>query len=149
METRSARESDLGTIEAVVRAAAMVWDEDRPFLEAHPDAIEVPVELVKRGQVRVAVQSEAVVGFSSYVISDATTWEVEDLFVRPDLMRQGIGRRLVDDMVASAVRAGCNRLEVTANPQALGFYEKLGFVAVGVVPTRFRPAIRMHRQLHH
>jgi ribosomal protein S18 acetylase RimI-like enzyme len=147
METRIATASDLGAIETVVRAAAMVWEEDRPFLEAHPDAIVVPVELVNRGQVRVAVQSDAVVGFSSYVIGDATTWEVEDLFVRPDLMRRGIGRRLLDEMIATAAEAGCTRLEVAANPQALGFYEKLGFVAVGVVPTRFRPAIRMHRRL--
>ena len=102
METRIATASDLGAIETVLRAAAMVWEEDRPFLEAHPDAIVVPVELVGRGQVRVAVQSGTVVGFSSYVISDAPTWEVEDLFVRPDLMGQGIGRRLVDEMVASA-----------------------------------------------
>jgi GNAT superfamily N-acetyltransferase len=148
METRIAMASDLGAIETVVRAAAMVWEEDRPFLEAHPDAIVVPVELVDRGQVRVAVQSDTVVGFSSYVITDAATWEVEDLFVRPDLMGQGIGRRLVDEMIAAATLSGCTQLEVTANPQALGFYEKLGFVAVGVVPTRFRPGIRMHRRLH-
>ena len=62
----------------------------------------MPVELVGRSQVRVAVQSDTVVGFSSYVITDAPTWEVEDLFVRPDLMGQGIGRRLVDEMIATA-----------------------------------------------
>ena len=36
---------------------------------------------------------------------------------------------------------------MTANSQALGFYEKLGFVAVGLVPTRFGHGIRMRRQL--
>jgi hypothetical protein len=42
METRPATAGDLAGIEAVFRAAAMVWAEDRPFLEANPDAIVPP-----------------------------------------------------------------------------------------------------------
>jgi len=147
MQTRVATPADLEGIEAVLRKAAAFWEEDRPFLEAHPDAIVVPVDLVPRGQVRVAVVSGSVVGFSSYVVSSASTWEVEDLFVHPERMGAGVGRRLVEEMVEAATGAGCLRLEVTANPGAAGFYEKVGFVRDGLVPTRFRPGIRMHRQL--
>jgi GNAT superfamily N-acetyltransferase len=147
METRPATAGDLAGIEAVFRAAAMVWAEDRPFLEANPDAIVPPVDLVNRGQVRIAVESGQVVAFSSWVVLNESAWEVDDLFVRPDLMRHGIGRRLVEEMAEAATSVGCVRLEVTANPQALGFYEKLGFVALGLVPTRFRPGVRMHRLL--
>ena len=147
MRTRVATAADLAGIEGVLRASAMVWEEDRPFLVEHPHAIAVPVDLVDRGCVRVAVESGAVVGFASYVVGDARTWEVEDLFVRPDLMRHGIGRLLVEEMVGAATAAGCVRLEVTANPQAAGFYERLGFAQLGPVPTRFRPGVRMRRQL--
>lgn len=65
----------------------------------------------------------------------------------PVLMRGGVGRLLIDDAVTIARSQGLVRLEVTANPRALGFYEKVGFVAVGEVPTQFGPAIRMHREL--
>jgi len=147
MQTRTATTADLEGIEAVLCRSGMFWEEDRPFLEAHPDAIVVPADLVNRGQVRVAVESGSVVGFSSYVVTGTSTWEVEDLFVHPERMGLGVGRRLVEEMVDAATAAGCLRLEVTANPGAAGFYEKVGFVRDGLVPTRFRPGIRMHLQL--
>jgi GNAT superfamily N-acetyltransferase len=40
--------------------------------------------------------------------------ELEDLFVDPDWMRCGIGRRLVRDIVAIAERRRVPRVEVTA-----------------------------------
>ena len=46
METRAATADDLPAIEAVFRASAKVWAEDRPFLEANPDEIAAPVDLV-------------------------------------------------------------------------------------------------------
>ena len=35
----------------------------------------------------------------------------------------------------------------TANPRAVGSYEKMGFVGVGPVGTRFGPALRMDLDL--
>jgi ribosomal protein S18 acetylase RimI-like enzyme len=38
---------------------------------------------------------------------------------------------------------GVTRLEVTANPDALGFYRAAGFVETGRADTEFGPAPRM------
>ena len=55
-------------------------------------------------------------------------FELEDLFVDPGWMRRGIATALVAS-IADAVRArGGERLEVTANEHALGFYTAAGFV---------------------
>jgi ribosomal protein S18 acetylase RimI-like enzyme len=70
--------------------------------------------------------------------------ELEDLFIDPDWMRRGIGRRLVRDAIASAVEEGIERIEVTANPDALAFYESVGFSRDREVATRFGSAQRMH-----
>ena len=69
---------------------------------------------------------------------------IEDLFVDPEVMRQGIGRALIADAVAAARHAGVGRIEVTANEHALAFYEEVGFVWDGVADTRFGPAPDMH-----
>jgi ribosomal protein S18 acetylase RimI-like enzyme len=58
-------------------------------------------------------------------------------------MRRGIGRQLVRDVVEIAKARGIERVEVTANPQALSFYESLGFVSKGEAATMFGPAPRM------
>ena len=50
---------------------------------------------------------------------------------------------LVDDVAASAGAAGARYVDVIANPNALGFYERLGFEITGQASTRFGTAPRM------
>ena len=66
------------------------------------------------------------------------------LFVEPQYMGRGVGGELINDAVAIARGQGVRRLEVTANPRAVGFYEKVGFTSGAVVRMRFGPALRMH-----
>jgi GNAT superfamily N-acetyltransferase len=58
-------------------------------------------------------------------------------------MRRGVGRRLVEDLVARARERGIGAITVTANPHAMDFYTAVGFVPDGVEQTRFGPATRM------
>lgn len=73
--------------------------------------------------------------------------ELDDLFVEPDAMRQGVGRMLVEDVVARARAAGARAVDVIANQNALGFYERVGFCVTGRAATRFRDAPRMSLEL--
>ena len=59
-------------------------------------------------------------------------------------MRLGIGRALVLDAIEIARDRGARRVEVTANPHALVFYERVGFTVDHEVRTRFGPGSRMH-----
>jgi aminoglycoside 6'-N-acetyltransferase I len=90
------------------------------------------------------------------------TWELHPLVVRPDRQRQGIGRALVRDFERRVARRGATTIYLGTDdvdgrtsvagvelyPDVLGhakrirslgahpyeFYEKLGFVVVGVLP---------------
>jgi GNAT superfamily N-acetyltransferase len=65
--------------------------------------------------------------FSSFECR-AGIW-VEDLFVRPQLRRRGIGRALLEHIAGLAVERGCARLEWSAldwNSPALQFYDSFG-----------------------
>jgi ribosomal protein S18 acetylase RimI-like enzyme len=69
--------------------------------------------------------------------------ELEDLFVDPAYRRRGIAAALVS-RIAEILRAlGAERLEVTANPHALGFYRAAGFIECGVAETDLGDAPRM------
>ncbi len=57
---------------------------------------------------------------------------LEDLYVRPTVRGQGIGRRLLAWLAATALERGCARLDWAVldwNEPALGFYRSLGAVA--------------------
>jgi ribosomal protein S18 acetylase RimI-like enzyme len=147
---RDAGPDDLGAIAALHRRASFVWEDDAAALAAQPDALEPPRESgLDEGRVRVAVDaSGAIIGFSVVLEARPGVWELDDLFVEPELMRRGVGRTLVVDLVERGRAAGVRRLEVTANPHALGFYERMGFLATGeIVATRFKPASRMALEL--
>ena len=94
------------------------------------------------GRTYVADQDGSVVGFATWA-ETAGTMELEDLFVDPDYMRRGIATALVN-CIAEVLRArGVERLEVTANPHALGFYRAAGFTDCGIAQTEFGAAPRM------
>ena len=62
-------------------------------------------------------------------------------------MRLGVGRLLVDDVATRAAAAGASHVDVIANPNALGFYERVGFEMTGQAFTRFGSAPRMSLEL--
>jgi GNAT superfamily N-acetyltransferase len=117
-------------------------------LLAHPEAFEYSDAWVRQGQTRVATSDGRVLGFATAVPGEAAL-EVEDLFVDPDWMRQGVGRALIRDIVARAHAGRVRRIDVTANQNALDFYQAVGFVVDGVAETRFGPASRMHLDIEH
>ena len=54
---------------------------------------------------------------------------LEDLFVKPEFRRLGIGRRLLADLARIAVERGCGRFEWSVldwNTPAIDFYRRLG-----------------------
>lgn len=144
---RAASPAERVALEALQRRASMHGPMYREQLAAHPDAITIPEDQIADGLVRVAEQNGRVVGFSVLLAPVAGTSELDGLFVEPDRMRTGVGRRLIADACAIARTRDATRIDVNANPQALAFYDSVGFVRVGEEQTRFGAAARMSLQL--
>jgi GNAT superfamily N-acetyltransferase len=130
-------------LEALQRRASLALGEYNEQLEAEPDAIQLPLEQLERGEVIVAELDDRLAGFAAVVIDDDVA-ELDGLFVEPELWRRGIGAALVDVAVHEARRQGLAMM-VIANPSAREFYEKCGFAVEGEAGTRFGPALRMSR----
>ena len=101
------------------------------------------VQSVLDQQVRVVERDGAVIGFSVTIPTGDGAAELDGLFVLPAHMGLGFGRVLVDDAADNARAQGLQQLNVNANPNALGFYTRMGFVVTGEAQTRFKPAPRM------
>ena len=143
---RTARPDDMPALRDVYRRASLSNEVDRPNLLAHPEYLEFSDVAVREGRTRAAVSAGRVVGFATWLTA-GDAFEVEDLFVDPRWMRQGIGRALILDMIEIAAAHGVLRLEVTGNPHALAFYQSVGFVIDHEIETTFGPGLRMHRDL--
>lgn len=143
---RDAEAADAPALQDVFRRSSLSNPGDRANLLANPDALEFSLPAVKEGCTRAAVADVGIVGFATSITAGLVT-EIEDLFVDPDWLRQGAGRALVSDLMESARGRGARRVEVTANTEALPFYQKIGFVFDRAVETRFGPALRLYREL--
>jgi GNAT superfamily N-acetyltransferase len=144
---RAAHEAEAGDLEALQLRASTVYESDRDQVLAHPEVVELPPSAVAQGRVRVAEAGGRILGFSVVLPVAEGGCELDGLFVEPGHWRGGIGRALVDDAGAWALAHEAHRVDVIANPNALGFYEKVGFRATGEVATRFGPGLRMTREL--
>jgi predicted N-acetyltransferase YhbS len=140
---RPAQVSERGALEQLQRRSSVHEPMYRAQLAAHPDAIELPAEQLTAGLVRVAEQNGVVVGFAVLLERSADACELDGLFVEPERMRAGVGRRLVEDARRIARERGARRIDVVANPQGVAFYEAVGFKPAGEVQTRFGSAPRM------
>jgi ribosomal-protein-alanine N-acetyltransferase len=75
------------------------------------------------------------------------------LAVAPEHRRQGLGRRLMDWLTATAIEAGVFRINLelrTHNEPARIFYESLGFSQLGIIQGYYQgreAALRMSRRL--
>jgi predicted N-acetyltransferase YhbS len=140
---RTAVAADLHAVREVFREASLSNVGDRAVLLAHPEVLVWPGTAVAEGRTRVAVDDDdAVVGFAT-AVPVGEEWELEDLFVRPERMRQGVARRLVQDTLVLAARSGVRTVRVSANPHAMAFYTAVGFVPDGTAETRFGPVPRL------
>jgi GNAT superfamily N-acetyltransferase len=134
--------ADLAAATSVYRRASLSNAADRDNLLAHPEYLVLGREGLAEGRTYVAEEDGAVAGFASWAETDGTI-ELEDLFVDPDYMRRGIATALLN-RIADILRAwGVDRLAVTANPHALGFYRAAGFTDCEVRPGVRQPARRL------
>ena len=139
--------ADLPAASDVYRSASLSNAGDRDNLLAHPEYLVLGPEGLAEGRTYVAEEEGSLVGFATWIEAGGV-FELEDLFVDPGWRRRGIAAALVG-RIAQVLRArGVQRLEVTANPHAMGFYRAAGFVDCGTADTIFGTAPRIVLPVH-
>ena len=110
-------------------------------------------KLIASGIVLVAEQAKILCGFIT-AQEVAGEWEIENVVVAPESLRQGIATNLIGEVIrrAHAVSASVIRLEAReSNLAARSLYEKLNFQQKGTRPAYYRnpeePAILYAMQL--
>ena len=144
---RTALPADVPELQRIFREASLSNVDDRDALLSHPQFLVFTGSGVAGGKTRVAIVDGSLVGFASIAGAESDSLELEDLFVEPNWRRRGIARRLVADLVQTAIAGGVSTLLVSGNLHAKAFYLSVGFVEFGTVVTELGSAPRFRKDL--
>lgn len=124
---RPARAGEGEALSALARRSKAAWGYDDAFMARSHDALTITEAQIAAGDVWVAeagVSMLGVVALGRGLAPDAL--DLDALFVEPDVMGSGAGRALFEHAEAEARRRGAKVLEVLADPNATGFYQRMG-----------------------
>ena len=121
---RAARAEDVPRLREIAIAAKGHWGYDLERVRAWGAEITIGSEEGGK-EILVAEIEGSIAGWAS-VEPRGEAWWLEDLWVDPARMGAGLGSRLFQDAVDRARSAGAARLEWEAEPNALGFYTRMG-----------------------
>jgi len=134
MTIREATPADVPLIAALIRELA-AYEKLADEAVATEDGLRATLFGTEPGaEVVIAELDGAPAGFALFFPNYSTFLGrgglyLEDLFVRPEFRKHGVGRALLVHLAGLAVERGCGRLEWAVldwNAPAIAFYEKLG-----------------------
>jgi GNAT superfamily N-acetyltransferase len=122
---RDARETDFERLRQIAIDSKAHWGYDRKLVEDWAEGGEFEPERLRRRLVYVAEADGAPVAWASLIPRGEVGW-LEDLWVEPAWIGRGLGRLLFEHVKERARELGATRLEWEAEPNARGFYERMG-----------------------
>ena len=136
IEIRAARLDDIAELTALTLRSKQSNGYDDTFMQACKDELTVTPEAISTGTYWVAHQGDALCGCANLILErDAMTGKVDSFFIDPSWQRQGVGRLLWAKIMAVAAENKLVKLRLDADPNAVPFYQAMGFEVVGEVPS--------------
>ena len=108
------------------------WGYPESWFEAWREDLTITPEFIVRHEVFVATDEDKPVGFYALVISESAT-ELDHLWVLPERIGKGIGRRLLAHALDRAAALNIATIEIVSDPNAEAFYLKAEARKIGEV----------------
>ena len=124
-----------------------VWGYDEEFMQACRDELTLTVTIMRSSYFMVAETAGELVGVAQVTVTGERAL-LDKLFVEPTRLRAGTGKTLFDWAVSAARDAGATTMTIEADPDAAGFYRRMGAVDDGIAPSgsipgRFLPRLKL------
>jgi GNAT superfamily N-acetyltransferase len=125
IEIRRARPDEGRRLKEIAVAAKSFWGYEPESVARWADQGDFSARRLTELNAFVAEAEGRAVGWCS-VLPMGGSWWLEDLWVEPAWIGKGVGARLFRHAAAHARSLGGGRLEWEAEPNAVGFYERMG-----------------------
>ena len=114
----------------VAFAAKGHWGYPERWMHRWTASLTISPAFVRDNEVYAAVEGGDTVGFYA-LVGSGSVLELEHLWVAPGFIGRGAGKALFEHAVDRAVSLGAQTLRIEADPNAEGFYGRMGAERVG------------------
>jgi N-acetylglutamate synthase-like GNAT family acetyltransferase len=132
IEIRRAQPNEAEVLTGIAQAAKRHWNYPEDWIEQWKLDLTITPEFITENEVFVALIDGQIAGCCALVVADSLA-EIEHMWMRPEHMGAGIGRALFTHAKQRAEECGARVLELSADPNAEGFYAHMGAKRIGEV----------------
>lgn len=137
LEIRQAKSSEAALLTDIAARGESYWGVDPDFVENFTAIYRITENFINDNPTYVIEEEGKIIGF--YGLSTKKEQkELEYLYIEPEYIGKGYGRHLWNHMIDYCKGNGIDNIVFVANPQAVGFYTKLGAVEIGLVESLVR-----------
>ncbi len=116
----------------IAHDAKKYWGYPENWIERWSADLTIAPDFVRDNQVYVAERDQQICGFYALAINGERA-ELEHMWVAPPYIGTGVGKELFLDAMDRSTAMNVRRIDITADPNAAGFYERMGATRTGDV----------------
>lgn len=155
---REASTSDSGVLTDISFASKQYWNYPNEYFEIWKDELTISPSYIQNNVVYVAEVRERAIGYVSLVelenefsagnIVVNKGFCLEHIFILPEYIGKGIGSRLIAFLKERCKEMKIDRVSIFSDPNAKGFYDKLGAYYLGEVSSNIEGRTVSLYELH-
>jgi len=145
---RPALGKDAATMTGIAHDAKRHWGYPEHWIQHWQEDLTISSDFINNNQVYVAEREGEIIGFYALVVGDQQA-ELEHMWVAPKHIGTGVGKELFIHAMQIAAGENISEVEISADPNAEGFYQRMGARRIGEVSseidgqTRRLPRLRV------
>ena len=138
---RRATADEAALLTKIALDAKRYWGYPEHWIKHWEADLTITPEFIHDNHVYVAESDGAVCGFYALCVSGEQA-ELEHMWVTPESIGTGIGKELFLDAMERAAALEVRGVEISADPNAAGFYERMGAKQIGEVDSSIDGVVR-------
>jgi N-acetylglutamate synthase-like GNAT family acetyltransferase len=132
LKIREASTDEAPVLTQIAHDAKRHWGYPEHWIQHWQEDLTISSDFISNNEVYVAERECEIIGFYALVIGDHRA-ELEHMWVAPTHIGTGVGKELFIHAMQTAAGETVSEVEISADPNAEGFYTRMGARRVGEV----------------
>jgi N-acetylglutamate synthase-like GNAT family acetyltransferase len=132
MTIRSASPEDASTLTTIALDAKRHWGYPEHWITHWESDLTISSDFIRDNHVYLAEENGEIRGFYALCVKGDKA-ELEHMWVTPEVIGTGIGKELFLDAMERAAKLNVHAVEISSDPNAAGFYKRMGATQIGEV----------------